>query len=71
MMQHAFAGGGVPQALVSDSERKALALTGSGDIIFDWDVSANRIWVSPEAEQHLGLRRGALEGAATKFVEAI
>ena len=71
VMQHAFAGGTVPQALVSDSERKALALTGSGDIIFDWDVSANRIWVSPEAEQHLGLRRGALEGAATKFVEAI
>ncbi|WP_391527461.1 EAL domain-containing protein [Phreatobacter aquaticus] len=71
VMQHAFAGGGVAKGLVSDTERKALALTGAGDIIFDWDVTTNRIWVSPEAEQHLGLKRGALEGAATRFIEAL
>lgn len=71
VMQHAFAGGGLARGLASESERKALALTGSGDIIFDWDVGSNRIWVSPEVELQLGLRRGALEGAATHFIEAL
>ncbi len=71
VMQHAFSGSGVPKGLVSDTERKALALTGAGDIIFDWDVIANRIWVGPELEAQLGMKRGALEGAATKFVETL
>jgi diguanylate cyclase (GGDEF)-like protein/PAS domain S-box-containing protein len=71
VMQHAFSGAGVPRGLVSDTERKALALTGAGDIIFDWDVGTNRIWVGPELEAQLGLKRGTLEGVATKFVEAL
>ncbi len=40
VMQNAFAGGGLGNGAISDSERKALALTGCGDIIFDWDVDA-------------------------------
>jgi diguanylate cyclase (GGDEF)-like protein/PAS domain S-box-containing protein len=71
VMQHAFAGAGMPKGLVSDTERKALALTGAGDMIFDWDVGSNRIVVGPELETHLGLKRGALEGQATRFVEAL
>ena len=46
IMQNAFAGGGLGSGSVSDSSRKALALTGCGDIIFDWDVPADRIYVS-------------------------
>ena len=42
VMQHAFAGGAIAQGLVSDSERKALALAGSGDTVFDWDVAADK-----------------------------
>ena len=47
VMQHAFAGGAIAQGLVSDSERRALALTGSGDIVFDWDVVADKIYRQP------------------------
>src|SRR3981081_382956 len=34
IMQNAFAAGALAHGVVSDTERKALALTGSGDIIF-------------------------------------
>ncbi len=71
VMQHAFAGGALAQGLVSDSERKALALAGSGDTVFDWDVTADRVYVSPEVETHLGLKRGALEGAAASWLEVM
>jgi diguanylate cyclase (GGDEF)-like protein/PAS domain S-box-containing protein len=42
VMQHAFAGG-VTSGIVSDVERRALALTGAGDMIWDWDVSADAL----------------------------
>ena len=41
VMQHAFAGG-ITSGIVSDVERRALALTGAGDMIWDWDVSADQ-----------------------------
>ena len=62
VMQHAFAGGGATTGIVSDVERRALALTGSGDLIWDWDVSADKVFTSPETESLLGLKRGTLEG---------
>src|ERR1043166_1906987 len=64
VMQHAFAGGGASTGIVSDVERRALALAGSGDLIWDWDVSADKVFTSPETESLLGLRRGTLEGPA-------
>ena len=63
VMQHAFAGG-ITHGIVSDVERRALALTGAGDMIWDWDVSADKVFTSPETEHMLGLKRGALEGPA-------
>ena len=70
VMQHAFAGG-VTQGIVSDVERRALAQTGSGDMIWDWDVSADKIYCSPETEQVLGLKRGALEGPAASWLDVL
>jgi diguanylate cyclase (GGDEF)-like protein/PAS domain S-box-containing protein len=70
VMQNAFAGG-MAHGSVSDSERRALALTGAGDIIFDWDVASDDIYVSPEAEQALGLKRGALEGPASTWLDIL
>ena len=67
VMQHAFAGGALAQGLVSDTERKALALIGSGDVVFDWDVVADRIAVSPEVEQQLSLKRGTLDTGAADW----
>ena len=71
IMQNAFAGGGLGSGSVSESSRKALALTGSGDIIFDWDVPADRIYVSPEVESQLGLVRGTLEGPAAGWLDVL
>ncbi len=41
VMQHAFAGG-MTSGIVSDVERRALALTGAGDMIWDWDVAVRQ-----------------------------
>jgi diguanylate cyclase (GGDEF)-like protein len=70
VMQHAFAGG-ITHGIVSDVERRALALTGAGDLIWDWDVSADKIYTSPETEHLLGLKRGALEGPAAAWLEIL
>ena len=70
VMQHAFAGG-VAIAIVSDIERRALALTGAGDMIWDWDVPNDRVFTSPETEALLGLKRGALGGQAAEWLELL
>ncbi|ALK07893.1 EAL domain-containing protein [Blastochloris viridis] len=70
VMQHAFAGGGLAGA-VSDIERRALAIAGSGDIVWDWDVGRDAIFTSPEAEQLLGLKRGSLETDAAGWLETL
>ncbi len=70
VMQHAFAGG-MAQGIVSDVERRALALTGAGDMIWDWDVAADRVFTSPETETMLGLKAGALAGSAASWLEVL
>ncbi len=70
VMQHAFAGG-ITHGIVSDVERRALALTGAGDMIWDWDVSADRVFTSPETEHLLGLKRGTLEGHAAQWLDVL
>ena len=71
VMQHAFAGGVVVHGPIDDTERRALALTGAGDIVWDWDVLRDRIYTGPEAEDLLGLRRGTLEGHARDWLEIL
>jgi len=71
VMQHAFAGGGLTHALVSDTERRALALTGAGDVVFDWDVPGDRVFAGQEIEGQLGLKRGALEGPAVNWLALV
>jgi len=70
VMQHAFAGG-ITQGIVSDVERRALALTGAGDMIWDWDVSADRVYTSTETETALGLKAGTLDGPAAKWLDVL
>ncbi|GGB52256.1 diguanylate cyclase [Roseibium aquae] len=71
VMQHAFAGGAIAQGLISDVERRALALTGAGDIIWDWDIDRDRIYTGNEVEELLNLRRGTLEGPARDWLEIL
>jgi diguanylate cyclase (GGDEF)-like protein/PAS domain S-box-containing protein len=70
VMQHAFAGS-ITHGIVTDVERRALALTGAGDMIWDWDVSSDKVYTSPETEAMLGLKRGALEGSAAKWLDVL
>ena len=69
VMQHAFAGGTVAHGAIDDVERRALALVGSGDMVWDWDVVRDQIWVSPEVEDILALEPGSLEAPARDWLE--
>jgi diguanylate cyclase (GGDEF)-like protein/PAS domain S-box-containing protein len=71
VMQNVFSSGAVVSGAVHDAERKALALVGGGDIIFDWDVSDDYLHVSNDLEAHLGIERGALDGRAAQLMEVI
>ena len=70
VMQHAFAGG-IAHGIVSDVERRALALTGAGDMIWDWDVASDHVFTSAETEAMLGLKSGTLQGPAAKWLEVL
>ena len=69
IMQHAFSGGILAQGIVSDSERRALAVVGAGDMVWDWDVPRDRIYTSGEAERLLGLKHGAMDGHARDWLD--
>ncbi|MEM6666939.1 MAG: diguanylate cyclase, partial [Pseudomonadota bacterium] len=69
VMQHAFAGGGLAYGQISDHDRKAIALTGAGDFVWDWDVTRDRIYTSADTERLLGFTRGTLEGPAVRWLE--
>jgi len=71
VMQHALAGGGVHQGLFSDLERQALAITGSGDIVWDWDVARDRVVTRPDISNLLGLPAGSLNGAARTWLPVL
>jgi len=71
VMQHAFAGGSIAQGAIGETERRALALTGAGDIVWDWDVARDRIYTGSDAEDLLGLKHGALEGPARDWLDVL
>ncbi len=71
VMQHAFAGGALQQGLFSDMERQALAITGSGDVVWDWDVMRDRIVTRPDIAGSLALSRGALHGPARNWLPTL
>jgi diguanylate cyclase (GGDEF)-like protein len=68
VMQHAFAGGAYQQGLFSDLERQSLALTGSGDTVWDWDVARDRVVTTPDVSSRLGLEPGAMHGPVRNWV---
>lgn len=71
VMQHAFAGGSVEKGLFSDLERKALALTGSGDVVWDWDVLRDRISLVPDISERIGLDANALAAQPKAWLDHI
>jgi diguanylate cyclase (GGDEF)-like protein/PAS domain S-box-containing protein len=71
VMQHAFSGGALHQGLFSDMERQALAVVGSGDIVFDWDVLRDRVVTKPDVSLQLGLAPNSLGGPARTWLPAL
>jgi len=70
-VQHAFAEGQVSVGSLSEVERRALALTGSGDFVFDWNIDRDRVNVSDELHPRLGARRGTLRGQIKEWLDRI
>ena len=70
-VQHAFSEGQVSVGTLSEVERRALALTGSGDFVFDWNIDRDRVAVSEELSTRLGERKGALRGAIKRWLDRI
>ncbi len=71
IIQHAFAGGALAQGLVSDVERQALALTGSGDIVWDWNVERDHIFTGSQAATVLGVAESELNGPARNWLSLL
>lgn len=67
VMQHAFSGGVFAQGLVSDAERSALALSGSGDVMWDWDVGRDVISLGENILPRLNIGRKALNAAPSAW----
>ncbi|MBL8583357.1 MAG: EAL domain-containing protein, partial [Rhizobiaceae bacterium] len=68
VMQHAFSGGALHQGLFSDMERQALAVAGSGDIVWDWDVLRDRVVTRPDVSLQLGMPANSLGGPARNWL---
>src|SRR5690606_18728698 len=71
VMQHAFAGSGLQEGLFSDIERQALAIIGSGDLVWDWDVLRDRIVTRPDIGVQIGLAANSLHGAARNWLPVL
>jgi diguanylate cyclase (GGDEF)-like protein/PAS domain S-box-containing protein len=68
VMQHVFTAGIYQQGLFSDAERQSLALTGSGDTVWDWDVSRDRLTTNPDISKGLGMAPNSLQGAMRNWL---
>jgi diguanylate cyclase (GGDEF)-like protein/PAS domain S-box-containing protein len=71
VMQFAFSGAGGGADNGADAERRSLAMTGSGEAIFDWNVVNDEVSGSEAIEGQLGLKRGALEGPAAGWLDVL
>lgn len=68
VMQHVFTSGIYQQGLFSDAERQSLALTGSGDIVWDWDVARDRLTTNPDISKNLGHPPNSLHGSLRNWL---
>lgn len=71
VMQYVFSSGSYQQGLFSDAERQSLALTGSGDMVWDWDVSRDRITTNPDITQSLGLHANSMHGSMKNWLPVL
>ena len=63
VMQQAFSDAGLAQGPISDVERKALALIGSDDMVWDWDINRDVIYTGTGVAQILQVPEKNLSGS--------
>ena len=71
VMQFAFSGARGGGDSGADAERRSLAMAGSGEAIFDWNVVNDEISGGEALENQLGLKRGALDGPAAGWLDVL
>ncbi|MCB1481548.1 MAG: EAL domain-containing protein [Rhodobiaceae bacterium] len=71
VMQHAFAGVAIGTGFLPDLQRKALALIGAGDYVFDWDVARDRLFVGSEIADRLGVSSEQINGSVRKWHDVL
>ncbi len=67
ILQNAFSGGALAQGLVSEAERQALALTGSGDVLWDWETGRDSIFAGSGLAETLGISEKQINGPLQKM----
>jgi len=70
-IQHAFTDGEISVSHVGEVERQALALNGSGDFVFDWQVERDRVAVSEGFALRLGEPHADLQGAIKRWLDRL
>jgi len=68
VMQHAFSGGVLHQGLFSDLERQALAVMGTGNVVWDWDVLRDRVVTNPDLTHFIGSAAKNLSGSMRNWL---
>lgn len=71
ILQGVFSGGALHENLFSNVELQALAVTGSGGIVWDWDVGRDRLQTIPNLGVQLGLGPKALNGPAKNWLRYV
>ncbi|MCA1827543.1 MAG: EAL domain-containing protein [Myxococcales bacterium] len=61
---------GLVQERDATAERHALAWEAAGDVIWDWDLAADRLWLSPAWETFAGIARGG-EGGPSEWLDRV
>lgn len=64
--QYAFDAGVISSRFFEDSGRRALALAGSEQCVWDWREDQGWLYVGPELEPTLGVKRGTLTATGLK-----
>ncbi|MEM0899219.1 MAG: EAL domain-containing protein [Pseudomonadota bacterium] len=66
VMQNAFAGGAIQQNLFSNTELQSLAMKGSDNTVWSWNVNRDRITTLPDLSFPLGIEPGSLQSVTPK-----